>query len=199
MLMSERRMSTASHNITEMVLMQAREQQPAAWSVIYLDLAPRLAGFLQGLGSTRVDDLVSDSFIKMIRSIGIFSGGIHDFSAWAFTITRNTWLDDVRSQRRHSDRAAYSGDNAEDATNIVDSVPGNSIPAADRIHDRMYVLEILNTLTPQQREVMLLRVVGDLTLQQAAEVIGESVDSVKQLQRRAIKSLKATIDTETPA
>ena len=50
-------------------------------------------------------------------------------------------------------------------------------------------LAILSSLREDQREVILLRVVADLPLDQVAKVMGKSIGSVKQLQRRALLAL----------
>ena len=51
-------------------------------------------------------------------------------------------------------------------------------------------------LSPDQREVLLLRVVGDLTVEQVATIVGKTVGSVKATQRRALSSLRKSIEQE---
>ncbi len=49
-----------------------------------------------------------------------------------------------------------------------------------------WVRSVLDRLAPDQRDVLLLRVLGDLTVEQVAETLGKSVGAVKQLQRRGV-------------
>ena len=51
-------------------------------------------------------------------------------------------------------------------------------------------------LAPDQREVVLLRILGDLTVDQVAEVLGKSPGAVKQLQRRAFEAIRRLVDRE---
>ena len=58
------------------------------------------------------------------------------------------------------------------------------------------VHELLAELTPDQRDVMLLRVVADLTVEQVAEVVGKPPGAVKALQRRALAALRRLVEAE---
>lgn len=55
----------------------------------------------------------------------------------------------------------------------------------------------LDQLTPEQREVVLLRIVADLTVESVAEVLGKGVGAVKASQRRAFRTLVRNIDRQT--
>ena len=43
---------------------------------------------------------------------------------------------------------------------------------------------------PDQRDVLLLRILGDLTVDQVADVLGKSAGAVKQLQRRGLEAIR---------
>jgi RNA polymerase sigma factor (sigma-70 family) len=58
------------------------------------------------------------------------------------------------------------------------------------------VAELCAGLSPDQREVVLLRVVGDLTVEQVATILGKTVGGVKAIQRRALSSLRKSIERE---
>jgi len=57
--------------------------------------------------------------------------------------------------------------------------------------DREATVALLAALKTEHREVLLLRIVADLPLEQVAKVMGKSVGSVKQLQRRALLALRS--------
>ena len=57
-----------------------------------------------------------------------------------------------------------------------------------------HVREVLDQLSEEQRAVITLRVLGDLTLEQTADVVGKSVGAVKQLQRRGLLELRALVE-----
>ncbi len=52
------------------------------------------------------------------------------------------------------------------------------------------VRDLLSVLPEDRRNVLLMRVVSDLTVEQVAEVIGRSAGAVKQLQRRGLLALR---------
>ena len=58
------------------------------------------------------------------------------------------------------------------------------------------VQRLLATLTPDQSDVLLLRVLADLSLQQTAEILQKPVGAVKSLQLRAVRALHRTIESE---
>lgn len=57
-------------------------------------------------------------------------------------------------------------------------------------------VELLKELAEAQREVLTLRIVADLPLAEVAGVMGQSVGSVKQLQRRGLARLKELLGEE---
>jgi RNA polymerase sigma-70 factor, ECF subfamily len=58
------------------------------------------------------------------------------------------------------------------------------------------VMAVVARLSPDQRDVLLLRVIGDLTVDETASALGKSPGAVKQLQRRALAALKREISEE---
>ena len=59
-----------------------------------------------------------------------------------------------------------------------------------------WVREVLQRLAPDQREVLLLRVLGDLTVEQIAAQLGKTPGAVKQLQRRGLASARRLLEAE---
>ena len=67
--------------------------------------------------------------------------------------------------------------------------------AAERLGSAR-ALALLSLLTPDQRQVVSLRVLGDLTLQQTAEVLGRDIGTVKSLQHRGLARLRRSVEQE---
>ncbi len=61
-------------------------------------------------------------------------------------------------------------------------------------HERVHAL--LSSLTPEQREVLVLRVVADLSVEQTAEVLGKGNEAVKALQRRGLATLRRALSVQ---
>jgi RNA polymerase sigma-70 factor (ECF subfamily) len=182
-----------SELLTANVLSAVRAGNEGAWAVVYRDIAPRLSGYLRGMQAADVDDVVGDTFVKMLRSIESFDGNADDLRAWAYAIARNTRLDLHRRHARESERAVAVASSVATAGHLSNS---EERTVDHPVLERDRIARLLGTLTEKQREVMLLRIVGDLTLQQSAYVLGENVDAVKQLQRRAISQLRELLTAE---
>ena len=71
------------------------------------------------------------------------------------------------------------------------TLPGGDVEreALDSLGEQ-WVLEASATLSPDQRTVLLLRVVADLTAEQVAEITGKRVGAVRALQRRGLDALR---------
>jgi RNA polymerase sigma-70 factor (ECF subfamily) len=167
-------------SLTDELVHSARAGNPRAWDVAYHDIAPRLRGYLRGVQAADVDDVIGETFTRMVRSIGSFEGGANELRAWAYAIARNARTDQARAAARQTLDA-----DAGDTMQLPDH-------AGDVVAD-VRVRELLAELTDRQREVMVLRIVGDLTVEQVAYVMGDSVGSIKQLQRRALKLLRGRV------
>ena len=169
----------------ESVLFAARAGAEWAWARIYEDLAPPLAGYLRAHGAADPEDLVGEVFLQVVRGLDRFSGPEPAFRAWVFTIAHRRLIDDLRRRSRRpvvpveletlTAAAGEGGDVTEEALNGIDTA---RVQAA------------IAELPPDQRAVLLLRIIGDLTIEQIAEAVGKRPGAVKALQRRALKRLE---------
>jgi RNA polymerase sigma-70 factor (ECF subfamily) len=55
------------------------------------------------------------------------------------------------------------------------------------------VRSLLDRISPDQREVLLLRIVADLSVEETASVVGKGYEAVKALQRRGLAALRREI------
>lgn len=150
---------------------------------IYSALAPAILGYLR---AHRVDDaeaVMQDVFVALIPRIPTVTGGAEGVRRLAFTIARARMIDTARAHARRPVELAY---NAEMDQRSVPSAAEDAELALSL--DR--VQSVLARLPPDQRDVLTLRIVADLSIEQVAEIIGRSAGAVKQLQRRALLSLR---------
>lgn len=134
------------------------------------------------------DDVTSEVFLDVFRSIERFTGDEDAFRAWVFTIARRRVADYWRAGPRRP--ATTDQDNAPEL--IGGDVEDDAI--ADLAGRR--VVALLSTLTEEQREVLLLRVVADLSVEKTAEITGRSGAAVKALQNRAVRALRRSIEKQ---
>ena len=176
--------------------------RPSAWDQCYRRLAPAVAGYLRMQGARDVDDLTSEVFLAIFRNIAGFTGTEANFRSWVFVIAHRRVQDDRRRRFRRPPAESFDASSIERIGRMA-SVPGpgrNGCEAADdealRAISTEGVAEMCARLAPDQREVVLLRILGDLTVDQVAEVLGKSQGAVKQLQRRAFEALRRLVDRE---
>ena len=160
-----------------------------AWERIYSELAGQVRGYVRRLGASDPDDAVGEVFLHLARGIGGFEGTAATFRSWVFTIAHRRVLDDRRRLRRKP--ADPVAETPEPPPTTPDAT---SDEALDTIgSDRVQAL--IEQLVPDQRVVLMLRIVGGLTIAEIAETVGKSVGATKALQRRGIVALQAILDT----
>jgi RNA polymerase sigma factor (sigma-70 family) len=174
----------------ERALAAARGGAEWAWREIYGSLAPAVTGYLRARGAPEPEDLAGEVFVQVVRDLPSFEGGASGFRAWAFTIARNRLLDDARGRAR---RPVTPAPRVEVESN---EVGGDVETEAFARLDLERVTAILASLSGDQRDVLLLRIVGDLTVDEVARVIGKRAGAVKQLQRRGLAAIRKQLERE---
>jgi RNA polymerase sigma factor (sigma-70 family) len=173
----------------ERVLAAARRGDEAAWTALYLDLAPVLTGYLHGQRCPSAEDVTSETLLQVVRDLHRFDGDETAFRSWVFTIAHHRLID----ARRHA--AARPADATDDEI-LQRHSTGSSLEEAAIVGLGASELEhLICAATPAQRDVLLLRYVADLTLHEVAEVIGKDYNTVKALHRRGMDALRAHVES----
>ncbi|MGY1635735.1 RNA polymerase sigma factor [Geodermatophilus sp. SYSU D00742] len=173
------------------VLAAARAGAAWAFEVLYRDLAPAVTGYLRLHGAAEPDDLASETFIGVLTGLAGFRGDEDALRAWVFTIAHRRLVDDWRRRGR---RPQVADDDA-----LLDGLGGGDVEDDALIRlGAADVHRLCGTLPADQRAVLLLRVLGDLTVEQVAQVLGRSVGSVKALQRRGLRTLRTALQGTPP-
>jgi len=161
-----------------------------AWAKLYDDLSPLVLGYLRGRGSVDPDDLTGEVFLQVVRDIRSFQGGERDFRAWVLSIAHHRLLDDIRYRKRRPADAVPDDLLQEMATKGDVEAEAMSSIAAER------VVRIIRMLTSDQQDVLLLRMVADLSIEEVARIIEKPPGAVKTLQHRALAQLRKKISRE---
>ncbi len=158
-----------------------------AWRELYGAVAPQLTRYLRARGVPDPDDVVGETFVKVVRFIGGFEGDEAAFRTWVFTIGRNLVIDDLRKRGRRP----------------LEVVPDEQLlrvaPRGDAEDDAMrdlagaHVEQVLANLSVDQRDVLLLRILGGLTIAEIAAVLGKRDGAVKMLQARGLAAIRKQI------
>jgi RNA polymerase sigma factor (sigma-70 family) len=161
----------------------AREGDEGAWRLIFDQLAPIVLGYLRANGAPDPEDVLSEAFLQVARDIATFEGDEKGFRSWIFTIAHHRLIDARRhAARRPVELAAEPPEPEERADDAADQ-------ALARIGTER-VQRILAALSEDQRAVLLLRFVADMSVEDVAGAIGKRPGAVKALQRRGLASLK---------
>jgi RNA polymerase sigma-70 factor (ECF subfamily) len=160
------------------VLSAARAGADWAWERIYADLAGSVVGYLRVHGAADPEDVAGEVFLQVVRDLPRFTGDERDFRAWVFTIVHRR-LQDERRRRARRPTVAMPEHH--------DPAGGDVADEAGVALDRGRVLELLAELPEDQRSVLLLRILGDLTIEEIARALGKRPGAVKALQRRGLK------------
>ena len=166
------------------VLIAARRGDHDAQGWLYRRFAPAVLGYLRGSGAREPEDLASEVFVGMIRGLRRFRGDESDFRGWLFTIA-------LRRLRDEGRRAVHRLVVPVEPTGLPDLESETEDPeelALLRL-DTAEVLEALRGLTEEQRQVILLRFVADLSVADTARLMAKEEGAVKMLQRRALARL----------
>jgi RNA polymerase sigma-70 factor (ECF subfamily) len=158
-----------------------------AFERLWLELAGQVSGYLDARGVTEVEDVTSEVFLSAFKGIPTFEGDGDAFRSWLFTIAHHRSVDEYRRVIRSD----LPGDFriADDS----DTQPsGESLALEDA-----GIGELLSELPQSQREVIWLRFVVDLSLEEVAAITGRRLSAVKQLQRRGIDRLRRHLDGAT--
>ncbi len=182
-------MGVAFDESFESILSAARGDAGWAYERLYRDLSPAVRGYLRLQGAREPEDLTSEVFIGAFRGLGSFVGDEAKFRSWIFTIAHRRLLDE-RRRFAHRPLPVESPGRAEVDGYGRDGYGGDVEEDAFRRMSAQRVRGLCQSLSPDQRDVLLLRIVSDLTVEAVAVTMGKSTGAVKALQRRALGALR---------
>jgi RNA polymerase sigma-70 factor (ECF subfamily) len=175
------------------VIERARGREPQAWADIYERFADRIFGFFVNQTHSRqtAEDLTAGVFVEALQAAEKFQGSVSDLRSWLFRIARNNLIDHVRSAKRVKTEAIEDVAEA-DLTRL--SAAGDPQDLAMAGLDRGAILAAVEKLSPGQREVVLLRLTGDLAYAEIGKLIGKTQGAVKVLHHRAMAALANSLE-----
>jgi RNA polymerase sigma-70 factor (ECF subfamily) len=158
-----------------------------AYERLYRSLAPAVAGYLRVQGAAEPDDLTSEVFERAFSALGRFSGGEAQFRSWVFTIAHHRLTD----ERRRAARRPVWADGE-----VPEAAAGDVEDEADRRLATERVRRLCDGLAPDQRDVLLLRMLADLSVDDVARGLGKTPGAVKALQHRGLAALRRQMERE---
>ncbi|MER6471346.1 RNA polymerase sigma factor [Streptomyces collinus] len=172
---------------------RAQDGDESAFAVAYRIVQPGLLGYLRGLVGEDAEDVASDAWLEIARDLGRFKGDGAGFRGWTATIARHRALDHLRRQRVRPRGTALEQD-------VLD------LPGPHSTHDQALesistarALEQVRSLSRDQAEAVLLRVVVGLDGPAVARVLGKRPGAVRTAAYRGLKRLARQLGAQDAA
>jgi RNA polymerase sigma-70 factor, ECF subfamily len=167
----------------------AKGGERSALEELYLIHFDRIYSYLHVTVGNRHDaeDLTTQTFLKMLESIGKFRWGTAPFSAWLFRIAHNLAMDHFRASRRWQPEEEVPEPEPDEST----SAEAGALNAIG--HKSM--LELIDDLSTEQQQVLTLKFVFGFSNGEAATILGKTEGAVKSLQHRALVTLQHKLES----
>ncbi|WP_044747991.1 RNA polymerase sigma factor SigX [Bacillus alveayuensis] len=140
----------------------------------------------------QAEDLVQEVYIKVLRSYKNFEGKSSE-KTWLFSIAKHVAIDFFRKQKSWRKRIVEKFDwgtrQLQDPTPLPEEI-------AIQNEEIQLMYRCLDKCTIDQRLVIVLRFIQSLSIAETAEALGWTESKVKTTQHRALKVLKAEMETE---
>ena len=145
--------------------------------------------YAQTRSTTLTDDLTADTFFRALRGIQGFKLDADLFPAWLFRIARNRVIDHFKARRTRFEQAHDMS--------LFEDVAGDADTELLALLDRARLRTALDELPASQRRVVELRFLGELSINEVADLLDTTEGAVKQLQLRGLRNLARTMRNQT--
>ena len=131
------------------------------------------------------EDLTQTVFLKAWKNIDKYKEKGYQFSSWLYVIARNTITDYWKKNKTL---------NIEEE--ILNSIPDNEnvLEKIENAEDFNKIIKFIDKLTDDQQDLIILKFIEGLSNQEISKIINKKEDAIRQLQSRAIKSLKDILE-----
>jgi len=174
----------AAAPLDDAVIAAARLGDRGAVEQLYRSVHPPVLRFLRGVEPRHADDIAGEVWLAVARGIASFEGTPEAFRAWVFSIARRRLADLRRTASRRRTDPAEPSTFVDRASTAVSPEEAVDLSEGQAAVDRIVAL-----LTPDQAEVVLLRVVAELDADSVARVMGRTAGWVRVTQHRALARL----------
>lgn len=165
---------------------RARQGDGAAWERLYRDVYPRLRAYAAArCGISAAEDLVNETMARAVASIRRFRWESNGFDPWLFGILRRVCAEHHRRegrQRRKDVRVVPVANGSDPTENI------------ELVDDHAAVREAFALLRPDEREILELRLISQLSAEDTGRVLGKQPGAVRTAQSRALANLRSLME-----
>ena len=183
---SRRERGSVPDSLTDRDLVAGVLPETELFARVYQSLAPAVLGYFGARGVDDPEALMQDVFLSVLPRIGEITGGVAGLRTFVFSVAHARVVDYYRRVERRPRSVDY------DPLLDMRAVPSAESEALVRTGQTDAHL-LIGALKPEQRDVLMLRIVGELSVEDVASVLGKTPGAVKQLQRRGLKALREII------
>lgn len=160
------------------ILADAQTGSTLALGALYRDFNPRVCRYFAARVPALAEDLAHETWLSVASQLRSFSGNESAFWAWLFTIARRRLVDHWRKSVRSSKTAVADRSLTESRYASTD---------IDRLEAMDAIAELTYGMSADQVEVVLLRILGGLSVEEVAAIIGKQPGAVRVIQHRALR------------
>lgn len=174
---------------SKVLLKRARQWDEAALAEVYDAYAPAIYRYAYRRVGHRetVEEIVSETFHRFLVALKHGGGPTENLSAWLYRVAHNLIVDFYRRQPSQE---------PEVLDDVVVAGEDRSETHLDRLARVERARAALRRLTPLQQQVIVLRFLEEMSLEETAGVVDRTVGAVKALQHRALNSLQRILEEE---
>lgn len=141
---------------------------------------------------TAAEDLSHEVYLRVLKSYERFEGKSSE-KTWLFSIAKNVAIDYFR-KKQVRDKHAFTAFDWE-TEQLVSQTP--SPEQFMELNDQVkQLLEALEQCTGDQKMVVIMRFIQELSIQETAEILGWTIGKVKTTQHRALKTLRQLLEQQ---
>jgi len=169
------------------LLQRAQRWEEQALTEIYDAYAPAIYRYIyRRVGNAQTSqDLTAETFRRFLEALKRSAGPSEHLSGWLYRVAHNLVVDHYRGAPDQAEASLESVDLTMATTDELDTTLEHSVERARAA---------LRMLTPLQQQVVTLRYLEDLSLQEVATILGRTVGSIKALQHRAVGLLQQILE-----
>ena len=179
-----------SENQLETALDAARGGDEMAFALLWRENNARLTKFVQARtfnSNLDFEEIVSETWLSVAKDIKKFKGEYSAFTAWVYGIARNRIIDAARKR----DRTIRPQAELEEAFWLPSGQDlAREFEADSKVKE---IIAEINRLPEAQAEVLMLRVVSDLSVEEVAKVVKKNPNAVRVLAHRGLTTLKVNL------
>lgn len=181
---SKRKDSLLAQQLSDDDLSAAVAGDPSGFTAVYTVISPAVLGYFRARGVDDAEALTQDVFVDVLPKLAGVTGGHAGLRTFIFSVAHARLVD----HRRRTGRTPYLAEYDPRAdTRLSASAETEALGSLGGISD------ILSLLNEEQREVVVLRIVADLSIEQVAGILDKTPGAIKQLQRRGLNALRELV------